>query len=270
MSDLPRILVIEDEPAIAETLLYALKTEGFAPVWHATGGAGLAALAAEEVALVILDVGLPDMTGFDLCKQLRARTAVPVLFLTARNGELDRVVGLEIGGDDYVTKPFSPREVTARVKAILRRGAAASTAGTMGIGSVVGQVADLAPGHDNGRPGKPAQRAGPQSEPAEGFSIDAERCEARWRGVRLELTRYEFRLLRALLARPGRVYSRDELMSAAWEDPGASLDRTVDAHIKTLRAKLHAVAPEADPIQTHRGLGYSLRSENPGGPSVRR
>src|SRR5471032_780231 len=116
MPALPRILVIEDEPAIAETLLYALRTEGFAPVWQATGGAGLAALAADDVALVILDVGLPDMTGFELCQKIRTGSPVPILFLTARNGEVDRVVGLEIGGDDYVTKPFSPREVTARVK----------------------------------------------------------------------------------------------------------------------------------------------------------
>ncbi len=258
----PRILLIEDEPAIADTLLYALRTEGFAPEWRATGGEGLAELAAadtgaaEAFALVILDVGLPDGNGFDLCKKIRARSAVPILFLTARNGEVDRVVGLEIGGDDYVTKPFSPREVTARVKAILRRGPAASSAA--GGGSAVGQVADLAPGQNSSRAEKPAQRAGLPLQPE--FAVDDERCEARFCGARLELTRYEFRLLRALLARPGRVFSRDELMTAAWEDPGASLDRTVDAHIKTLRAKLRSVAPDADPIQTHRGLGYSLRT----------
>jgi len=227
--------VIDDEPAIAETLVYALQTEGFAPVWRATGREGLAELAAaaEAFALVILDVGLPDVSGFEVCRKIRARSAVPVLFLTARGGEVDRIVGLELGGDDYVAKPFSPREVTARVRAILRRGSAA---------------AEHAPG-------------GNESTPATGggFVVDAERHEVRFGGVRLELTRYEFRLLRTLLARPGRVFSRDELMSAAWEDPGASLDRTVDAHIKTLRAKLHAVAPGCDPIATHRGVGYSLR-----------
>lgn len=235
----PRILVIDDEPAIAETLVYALQTEGFAPVWRATGREGLAELAAESVAfaLVILDVGLPDVSGFEVCRKIRARSAVPVLFLTARGGEVDRIVGLEIGGDDYVAKPFSPREVTARVKAILRRGAAA---------------AEYAPGGTGSAPATSG-----------GLVVDAERHEVRFVGIRLELTRYEFRLLRTLLARPGRVFSRDELMSAAWEDPGASLDRTVDAHIKTLRAKLHAVAPGCDPIQTHRGLGYSLRDELP-------
>jgi two-component system catabolic regulation response regulator CreB len=191
----------------------------------------------EAFALVILDVGLPDLSGFDVCRKIRTCSAVPVLFLTARGGEVDRIVGLEIGGDDYVAKPFSPREVTARVKAILRRGPGTTD-----------NTADRA-------------RAVPRT--SGGFLVDAERHEVRFGGVRLELTRYEFRLLRTLLARPGRVFSRDELMSAAWEDPGASLDRTVDAHIKTLRAKLHAVAPDSDPIQTHRGLGYSLRDELP-------
>ncbi len=224
------ILIIEDEPAIADTLLYALKTEGFAPEWCATGRAGLAALAAKAFALVVLDVGLPDGSGFDVCKAIRKDSAVPVLFLTARNSELDRVLGLELGGDDYLVKPFSPRELTARVKAILRRtnGDAAPAAGT-------------APG-------------------AKGeFVVDEERCAIAFRGTALELTRYEFRLLKTLVAKPGRVFSRDQLMTAVWEDPGASLDRTVDAHIKTVRAKLRAIAADVDPIQTHRGLGYSLR-----------
>ncbi len=248
MPELPRILVIEDEPAIAATLVYALKTEGFAPEWHATGGAGLAALASADTALVILDVGLPDLTGFELCKIIRVRSPVPILFLTARNSEIDRIVGLEIGGDDYVTKPFSPREVTARVKAILRRSGPAP--GELEMSLAAHPAGVLAPG----------RRPGIKSEPKPEFAVDAERCEIRFRGERLELTRYEFRLLRTLVARPGRVFSRDELMTAAWEDPGASLDRTVDAHIKTLRGKLRAIAADADPIQTHRGTGYSLRT----------
>lgn len=232
MDELPRILIIEDEPAIADTLLYALKTEGFAPEWCATGRAGLAALAARPFAFVVLDVGLPDGTGFDVCKQIRAAgSAVPVLFLTARNTELDRVLGLEIGGDDYLVKPFSPRELTARVKAILRRTQNGATPAA---------------------PTKAPELAGE-------FAIDAERCAIRFRGAALELTRYEFRLLKVLAEKPGRVFTRDQLMESVWEDPGASLDRTVDAHIKTLRGKLRAIAPDADPIQTHRGLGYSLR-----------
>ena len=147
------------------------------------------------------------------------------------------MVGLEIGGDDYVVKPFSPREVTARVKAILRRSPPAGSSDDC-----------------------PALRNVP-SENAEKFSVDEERCLIRYRGVALALTRNEYRLLKTLVARPGRVFSRDQLMTAAWDDPGASLDRTVDAHIKLLRAKLRAATPDADPIQTHRGLGYSLREE---------
>lgn len=224
------ILIIEDEPAIADTIVYALKTDGFRPVWHKTGGAGLDALRAESFALVILDVGLPDENGFEICKQIRAQSVVPVLFLTARNTEIDRVVGLEIGGDDYVTKPFSPREVTARVKAILRR--------------TSGELSDPA---NNGAPPR-------------GLRIDAGRCEASVDGRGLELTRYEFRLLSVLAARPGRVFSRDALMAQAWEDPGSSTDRTVDAHIKSLRAKLRTVAPDVEFIKTHRGLGYSLKT----------
>ena len=237
-----RILVIEDETAIADTLVYALRTEGFAPTWCATGREGLAAFAKEAFSLVILDVGLPDVSGFDLCRELRTRTQVPVLFLTARNGEIDRVVGLELGGDDYVTKPFSPREVTARVRAILRRTqlTAATPAGLGSAKPVCHLISD-----------KLADQVG--------LVIDAECKRATWGGVMLELTRYEFRLLAVLASRPGRVYSRDELMTQAWEDPGASMDRTVDAHIKTLRAKLRAVAPDVDVIQTHRGEGYSVR-----------
>ncbi|MFA6289327.1 MAG: two-component system response regulator CreB [Opitutaceae bacterium] len=242
MSDSTRILLIEDETAIADTLVYALRTEGFTPEWRATGREGLEAFSTQGFALVILDVGLPDMSGFDLCRDLRTRTAVPVLFLTARNSEIDRVVGLELGGDDYVTKPFSPREVTARVRAILRRTqlTPATSAGVENSKPVCHLISDKLSDHI-------------------GLVIDAECKNAILGGVKLELTRYEFRLLAVLASRPGRVWSRDELMTQAWEDPGASMDRTVDAHIKTLRAKLRAVAPDEDPIQTHRGEGYSLR-----------
>jgi two-component system catabolic regulation response regulator CreB len=224
----PTILVVEDESAIAETIIYALQTEGFAPVWKTTGREALAVLAAEPVALVVLDVGLPDMNGFDVCRELRRRQTVPVIFLTARSSEVDKIVGLELGADDYLAKPFSPRELTARIRAVLRRSQAAA----------------------------PASAAGAL---ATGWAHDEAKCRISYQGRALELTRNEYRLLGALLASPGRVFSRDQLMTAAWDDPGASLDRTVDAHIKTLRAKLRAVAPEGDPIMTHRGLGYSLR-----------
>jgi two-component system catabolic regulation response regulator CreB len=237
---LPKILIIEDEPAIADTLVYALKTEGFEPHWCATGTAGLAALRAHVFALVVLDVGLPDGSGFEFCKAIRLLSAVPVFFLTARSSEIDRVVGLEIGGDDYLVKPFSPRELTARVKAILRRTQLSAPSAAVAKGPVSSPA-------EGGR--------------ARGFSVDEGRCRISYCGQALELTRYEYRLLKTLAAEPGRVFSRDQLMERVWEEPGASLDRTVDAHIKSLRAKLRAIAPDQDPIQTLRGMGYAMREE---------
>lgn len=251
-----QILIIEDEPAIADTLLYALKTEGFEPHWCATGQAGLAALQVHDFALVVLDIGLPDGSGFEFCKTIRTKSNVPIIFLTARASEIDRVVGLEIGGDDYLVKPFSPRELTARVKAILRRtnghGTTPSVSST--LSSATSSVLAAAP-----TPSTEISNSKFQIPAAPAFSLDDARCQITYRGRALDLTRYEFRLLKALLAQPGRVFSRDQLMNAAWEEPAASLDRTVDAHIKTLRAKLRAIDQTTDPIQTHRGLGYSLR-----------
>jgi two-component system catabolic regulation response regulator CreB len=232
----PSILIIEDEPAIADTLLYALATEGFSPRWCATAAEGLASLRARPFALLILDVGLPDANGFEICKQLRASGHdLPIIFLTSRASEIDRIVGLEIGGDDYLVKPFSPRELTARVKVILRRVAPAATAPS---------------------PAPPPSRPGAASP----FAHDELRCRIAYRGHALDLTRIEYRLLKTFLGQPGRVFTRDQLLDSAWDEPEASLDRTVDAHVKTLRAKLRALAPaDLDPIVTHRGLGYSLR-----------
>jgi two-component system catabolic regulation response regulator CreB len=226
----PCVLIVEDEASIAETITYALATEGFAPVWKTTGRDALAVLATQAVVLVVLDVGLPDMSGLDVCRELRKRHAVPVIFLTARSGEVDKIVGLELGADDYLAKPFSPRELTARIRAVLRR---------------------TNPDQGGAAPGAAATSAG--------WTHDEAKCRISYLGKALDLTRNEYRLLGALLAAPGRVFSRDQLMTVAWDDPGASLDRTVDAHIKTLRAKLRVVAPGDDPIVTHRGLGYSLR-----------
>lgn len=225
----PRILVVEDEAAIADTLVYALQTEGFEVAWKTRAADALAAARAEPFALVVLDVGLPDANGFDVCRELRRTHAtLPVIFLTARNAEVDKIVGLEIGADDYVVKPFSPRELTARVRAVLRR-----TSGTSATAPSAPRV----------------------------WEHDAARCRIAYCGRTLDLTRNEYRLLATLLAAPGRVFSRDQLMTAAWNDPGAALDRTVDAHVKQVRAKLRDIAPDADPIVTHRGLGYSLREE---------
>jgi two-component system catabolic regulation response regulator CreB len=221
----PTVLVVEDEPAIADAICYALETEGFQTRCLHAGAEAVDLLAGGEFALAILDIGLPDVNGIELCKQLRQRCDVPVIFLTARDAELDRVVGLEVGADDYVTKPFSPRELTARVKAILRRA----------------------------RPGAPP------APTASAFAIDADRFQARYCGQLLELSRYEFLLLQVFLRRPGQVFSREQLMELVWDAPEASMDRTVDAHIKNLRAKLRAVNAGQDPIVTHRGFGYSLK-----------
>jgi len=223
-----RILVVEDEPAIADTIVYALASDGFDPHWCATAAAALEAAQLGSFALAVLDVGLPDINGLELFKQLQRGTGLPAIFLTARSTEIDRVVGLELGADDYIAKPFSPRELVARVRTVLRR----------------------------------VQRAAPvEPSPATsgGFMIDDERKMIRLHGRPLDLSRTEYRLLQVLVERPGRVFSRDELMERAWDDPASAFDRTVDAHVKALRAKLREAAPEDDPIVTHRGLGYSLR-----------
>ena len=228
-----RILVVEDEPAIADTIVYALSTDGFQPHWCATGGAALDAARAHTCALAILDVGLPDINGFELFKQLQqVDRGLPAIFLTARSSEIDRVVGLELGADDYIAKPFSPRELVARVRTVLRR-------------------------VQHATPGAKAARATGACE------VDDERKSIRFRGRALDLSRTEYRLLKVLIERPGRVFSRDELMERAWDDPASAFDRTVDAHVKTVRAKLREVAPDDDPIVTHRGLGYSLREDTP-------
>jgi two-component system catabolic regulation response regulator CreB len=230
-----RILLIEDEPAIADTLTYALSTEGLEPVWCTTGQAALEELSRSTFAMAILDVGLPDVNGFDLFREIQRQWQLPVVFLTARSGEIDRVVGLELGADDYISKPFSPREVCARVRMVLRR----ANRG----------------GETQSAPASAAKTS------ANGFAVDEERKQISYFGKALELSRTEYRLLKVLIDRPGRVYSRQELMDRAWDYPDVSLDRTVDAHVKQLRAKLKAVTPDADPIQTHRGMGYSLKEQ---------
>jgi two-component system, OmpR family, catabolic regulation response regulator CreB len=222
----PTILLVEDEEAIAQTLIYALETEGFRVLWHRLGRDALRSVATQDIQFMILDVGLPDMNGFEVCREIRRSSELPLLFLTARQAEIDKVLGLELGGDDYVTKPFSPREVVARVRRILKRSEA-----------------------------KPAA-LGPGAMPALDLSVAHGR--AIFYGVPLHLTRYELLLLGVLHSQPGRIFSRAVLMDAVWTNALDTDERTVDTHIKTLRAKLRAVRPELDPIRTHRGLGYSL------------
>jgi len=244
----PRILIAEDESGIADTLQYVLRTDGFVPVWCATAAQAIAQFTAEPPALAILDVGLPDMNGFELFKRLQALPGgaqVPMLFLTARSDEIDRVVGLELGADDYIAKPFSPRELVARVRTILRR----SGRGAQGVPAAV----------------PPAPAPAPAA-PATPFALDLERMQIRYYGRLLELSRYEYGVLRLLVQRPGRVYTRDDLLRLVWDEASDSFDRTVDAHVKTLRAKLKAIAPEVDPIRTLRGTGYALNEELPPAP----
>ncbi|QFT53304.1 two-component system response regulator CreB [Microbulbifer sp. THAF38] len=227
---MPRILIVEDEGAIADTLIYALQAEGFTTHWVTLAGEALALLEGGPFDLVILDVGLPDISGFEACKQLRRFSEVPVIFLTARNGEIDRVVGLEIGADDYVVKPFSPREVAARVKAILKR---------------------MAPRADRAE----------LPEPKGPFRIDPASYQIHFHEKLLPLTHHEYCLLETLLAQPGRVFSRAQLLDALGVALEVGYERNIDSHIKGLRAKIREIAPESKPIQTHRGLGYSCCPE---------
>jgi two-component system catabolic regulation response regulator CreB len=229
---MPLLLLVEDEPPIAETVAYALREDGFDVRHCLTAGAALAAAKDDRFDLAILDVGLPDLGGFALCRELRREADLPVIFLTAHAAEAERVLGFDLGADDYVTKPFSPRELVARVRAVLRRAQGGPAAGN-GTAS-------------NGAPSTST------------FEHDTDGHRIRYRGQWLDLTRYEYGLLAALLQRPGAVLSRVQLMDRVWGDALDSGDRTVDTHVKTLRAKLHAVDPAADPIRTHRGLGYSI------------
>jgi len=222
-----QILVVEDEVAIADTLLFALSSEGFSAQRVALAGEALQRVKDGGIDLVILDVGLPDISGFEACRRLRQFSGVPVMFLTARGEEIDRVVGLEIGADDYVVKPFSPREVVARVRAILKRSS--------------GQ-AQSPNGHEE-------------------FRVDADRLSIHFLGQPLKLTALEFRLLQQLLALPSQVQSREQLLRALGMAEDAGYERNIDTHIKALRAKLREVSADREPIQTHRGFGYSYQPD---------
>lgn len=225
-----RILVIEDEPSILDNITYALRTEGFEPVCCSAGKDAIQILKENDISLIILDIGLPDITGFELLNEIRKKSTTPVIIVTARSDEIDRIVGLEIGADDYVVKPFSPRELTARIRAVLRR---------------------LSPKENPDAELKTANNSP--------FQLDDNRYLIRYYGEVLELSRYEFRLLRVLISHPGRVYSREQLMTHISENPEMSLDRSIDSHIKTIRQKLKSIRPDEDQITTHRGIGYSLK-----------
>jgi len=228
-----RLLLLEDDPAIARTVAYALERDGLAVTHSLLVHDARQQLQRTRFDLLVLDVGLPDGSGFDVCRELRGFSDVPVIFLTARNDEIDRVLGLELGADDYVTKPFSPRELVARVRARLRRAGAVPAASPASADPWVTRGA---------------------------FAIDREGHRIRYRQQLLDLTRYEYALLDALLQRPGAILSRAQLMDRGWDSDADSADRTVDTHVKTLRAKLRAAGADPDPIRTHRGLGYAIEA----------
>ena len=222
----PRVLIVEDEPTLSLLLAETLRGEGFAPEVLERGDVVVASVKAEEPAAILLDINLPGRNGLDVCRDLRAFSTVPLIMITGRVEEIDRLLGLELGADDYICKPFTAREVVARVRALLRR------------------ARDW--------------REREASAPAPGLKLDDERFEAHWKGARLDLTPVEFRLLKALGERPGRVLSRSQLLDSIYVDHRVVSDRTVDSHVKNLRRKLCEAGRGEDPIESVYGVGYKF------------
>ncbi len=230
-----RILAVDDDLHIREVIRVALRKAGMTVTEARDGKEGLASFAADGPDLIILDIGMPELDGLEVCRQIRRSSDVPILFLTARDDEIDRVLGLEIGGDDYVTKPFSPRELIARVNVILRRVGARDA---------------------NAPPGTTALAQG-------ALSIDPARHVAAFAGTPVRLTAIEFGILKAFLGRPTAVFSREQIMGAAYQLNIQVSDRTIDSHIRNIRAKLAAVDCD-DVIETIHGVGFRLgRCEKP-------
>lgn len=215
-----QILLVEDEPKLAVLVGDYLRAGGYRVDHLEDGLAVIPAIRQGQYELVLLDLMLPGRDGLDICRELRSFTQMPLIMMTARVDEIDRLLGLELGADDYICKPFSPRELVARVKAVLRRSG--------------------------------------QQGPDMGLELDARMFQARYKGVALDLTPVEFRMLAALAARPGQVLSRDQLMNHIYQDHRVVADRTVDSHVKNLRRKLSGVVPGHDPLRSVYGVGYSL------------
>ncbi|BDA78541.1 DNA-binding response regulator [Leptospira kobayashii] len=219
------ILIIEDEPGILETIRIALEAEGFFCLSSMTGREGISLLN-QNPDLILLDVGLPDQTGFEVLKEIRNRLdlEIPVILLTARNAEIDKVVGLELGADDYVVKPFSPRELTSRIRAVLRRSL-------------------------------------PKDKKSEDslFRSDEKKKIIYYSDKSLPLSPYEYKTLVLFLNHPGRIFTREEIMDMVWTEPEDSFDRAVDTVIKNIRSRLKEIRSDLDPIETRRGQGYGLK-----------
>ncbi len=223
----PKILIIDDDIRIGKNISFAVKREAMEPLFASTGKDGLAILRAESIDLVVLDITLPDINGLDLCKDIRKESDVPIIFLSARDTEIDRVRGLEIGGDDYMVKPFSVYELIARIKLRLKK-----------------------------------QRGTDSSKKSlQPFAINQATRTIYFYGFPLTLHYHEYEILMLLLSSPGHVYSRETIKEHVWGDPLCYTDRVVDSHIKNIRNACRTVKPESSPIQTHRGVGYSLKSD---------
>ena len=224
-----KVLVVEDDPRISDVLEYALKADGYEVQTAQRGREATDIARSSSPSLIVLDVGLPDIDGFEVCRIVRTFSDVPVIFLTSRSDEIDRVVGLEIGGDDYVVKPFSPRELLARIKAIRRR-----NAGPVAQPSIDRSENEL--------------RYGP-------LTIDSDKFRIHCQGREIILTAQEFKLLELLVSHPGRVFTRAQVLNRAWGDGGLVTDRTIDVHVKSLRKKFG----KFEFIETVRGIGYRAR-----------
>lgn len=224
MSTLYQILVIEDEPGILSTISICLKAEGYLVESASTGAEGLTKLTS-GIHLIILDIGLPDKNGIEVLKEIRKNFETPVLFLTARNSEIDRVLGFEVGADDYVTKPFSPRELVYRIQAILRRS-------------------------------YPSNQSNKTS-----LVHDLEKKQIKYKNEVLILSPYEYKTLALFIKYPGRIFTREEIMDMVWTEPEESFDRAVDTVIKNIRSRFKEIQTNLDPIETRRGLGYGLKEK---------
>jgi two-component system OmpR family response regulator len=226
---MPKILVVDDDANIREVVCFALQKAGYTTCVAENGAQALSRFAQERPDLIVLDILMPELDGTEVCRQLRAdprNARTPIIFVSSKDDEIDRIIGLELGGDDYVSKPFSPRELVARVRAVLRRASATSApAATQRL--------------HHGR-----------------LSLDAEQYKAFWDDREIVLTLTEFGVLRALLERPGRVCTRDNLMNEAYEIHKIVSDRTIDSHVRRVRSKFAALG--SDPIETVHGIGYKL------------
>ena len=230
MPDSSTILLVDDEDSVQKLLTYPLERDGFRVVSARDGEEALIRFAEEPVDLVVLDIMLPKLDGLEVCKRLRSESSVPIIMLTARDDEFDTVLGLELGADDYITKPFSIREFRSRVRALLRRAGAS---------------------HRDATPSEPLV--------AGALSLDPDRREVRVDGRSLELTYVEFELLKTLVAQPGKVFSRRALLQAIWGDSAYREPRTIDVHVRHLREKVEQDPSEPELILTVRGAGYRLR-----------